>query len=112
MPGLVDAQGNALPTSEMERTEGGLVVPKGTAEKKPRTIIQEDWKKWRRTIVQMAAQGVAVRLFCEACQSLLQPMENEKALQCECSKFKLPGWTAVQVETEMPAASPQTIRRG
>jgi len=77
-----------------ERTKGGLIVPQGTIQKKRRVITNAQWKNWRRTIKSMREQGIGLTLSHDssigdeeepACGQQLMPVENIKALECECT---------------------------
>jgi hypothetical protein len=85
-----------------ERTESGLVVPKGTIEKTHRAVTNASWKLIRRTVREWNEVNVRMALMCNECETMLQPQENEKCLECNCSKWKLPGWSPVTIETEVP----------
>lgn len=85
------------PTEGMEKTKSGLSVPKGMG-KQRRSIINDDWKKIRRSFTQLHEMGITLRFQCQECDELMMPMEEEKALTCTCTKWTLPGWTSLRVK--------------
>lgn len=85
-----------------ETTDAGIVVPAGTIKKTHRAITNESWKQIRRTVREWHALEVRMGLHCDRCDTMLRPTPGEAAMECDCSKFKLPGWRAVVEAKEMP----------
>lgn len=109
--GILNSDGTPIDPAQarlpsMEETESGLAVPKGTVKKKRRVVPNADWKLWRRAVRNAGEVYNFRTLFaCKECGDIAQASTTEKALECKCTKFILPGWEGVVNEEAVPQVS-------
>jgi hypothetical protein len=82
MSGVIIQPGQAR---EMETTDAGLVVPKGTIQKPRQRWTWEDWKKIDRGIKTLATGGnIVAVLLCMGCSSKFTATQTDRGFEMEC----------------------------
>jgi hypothetical protein len=72
-----------------DRTESGLIVPKGSIEKKRKVISNAQWKMWRRAVRDMMNLGITVAMIHKECDEMLAPLDDEASFECKCTKWEI-----------------------
>lgn len=72
----------------MERTESGLVVPKGTVEKHRKTILLELAKRMDRMAKALVPEGLMMMFMCIECGTPAMPARDEHStwMECKCTR--------------------------
>lgn len=77
--------GLGIPT---ETTEAGLIVPMGTIEKEPKTLLRAVAKRLVRAEQMMHAEGIALAMGCTKCFKPVKVAADD-TMECECRKWSV-----------------------
>lgn len=87
-------------SSKAEVTPAGLIVPKGTIEKKSRTMIRDTFKKFRRMFRDAMAEGIVPVYLCRECKKPTEIVVGRKLIEVDILGNEPPGGEVIALECE------------